>query len=68
MFDLDDFFEINHPIDFQKFRNCLRLLPNFQLFRNALGKFIPNRPLKHVITITNEKRAHQTITGKNKLI
>ena len=27
---------------------------NFQIFKNALGEFIPNRPLKHVITSTNQ--------------
>ena len=26
---------------------------NFKIFKNALGKFIPNRPPKHVITSTN---------------
>ena len=27
---------------------------NFQIFKNALGEFIPNRPLKYVITSTNQ--------------
>ena len=27
---------------------------NFKIFKNALGEFIPNCPLKHVITITDD--------------
>ena len=47
-------FGINHPRDFWKLKLPLFYWVNFKIFKNALGKFIPNRPPLHAITTTHK--------------
>ena len=53
VFGSDDFWDKS----FSSFLKNLKLpsfySSNFKVFKNALGQFITNRPLKHVITSTN---------------
>ena len=44
---------------FEKFEIASFYSGNFKIFKNELGKFIPNRPPKHVITSRNFKKITQ---------
>ena len=53
-------FGMNHPRDFRQFLKLHSFSSgNFKIFKNSLDQFIPNCPLKHMVTNTKRIEANE---------
>ena len=53
-------FGMNHPRDFRQFLKLPSFSSgNFKIFKNSLDQFIPNCPLKHMVTNTKRIEANE---------